>query len=159
MLLLLLTCGTTSLPAMTWNDFRNDRTLTPENLIRKFANFKFKLFDAVQSRDTFLSTQIGDCDDFATLAADALREKGYTTKLVAVFTAKQAHVVCYVKEAGAYLDYNNRKKPSPLVPTDGSLADIARKVARSFGAPWCSVLEYTFKNGVKRAVATDFPQA
>ena len=62
---------------------------------------------------------------------------------------QQVHVVCYVKEAGAYLDYNYRKKPSPLVPTNGKLTDIATKVARSFHQPWVSVLQYTYQNGVK----------
>ncbi|MDB6121894.1 MAG: hypothetical protein JWQ71_887, partial [Pedosphaera sp.] len=118
---------------------------------------KFKLFDEVQPRKVFLASQQGDCDDFATLAADVLHEKGYTTRLIAVFMEKQVHVVCYVKEVGAYLDYNNRKKPSPLVPTNGRLADIAGKVARSFHQPWMSVLEYTYKNGVKHTVMADFP--
>jgi hypothetical protein len=153
LLLLLSACPAR---AFTLAELLNDPKLTPVSLLHRFSTFKFKLFDEVQPRDTFLSTQAGDCDDFATLAADVLREKGYSTQLIAVFMEKQVHVVCYVKEIGAYLDYNNRKKPVPLVPTNGSLSDIATKVARTFHAPWVSALEYTFKEGIKRTVAADF---
>lgn len=142
--------------AMTLNELRGDAKLTPESLARRFANFKFKLFDQVQPREVFLSTQTGDCDDFATLAADVLREKGYSTRLIAVFMEKQAHVVCYVKETGAYLDYNNRGKAVPLVSTDGHLSDVADKVAKSFHAAWSGVMEYTFKDGVKKVVRMEF---
>jgi hypothetical protein len=145
------------LHAMTLNDLRRDASLTPESLIRRFANFKFKLIDGVQPHSDFLASQTGDCDDFATLAADVLREKGYSTHLIAVFMEKQVHVVCYVTEAKAYLDYNNRKKASPLVPTSGALSDIAGKVAQSFHAPWRCVSEYTYNNGVQHTITTDFP--
>lgn len=145
------------LHAMTLNDLRQDAHLTPVSLIHRFGNFKFKLIDGVQPHSEFLASQTGDCDDFATLAADVLREKGYSTHLVVVFMEKQVHVVCYVAEAGAYLDYNNRKKASPLVPTNGALADIAGKVAQSFHASWRCVSEYTYKNGIQHTIATDFP--
>jgi hypothetical protein len=157
-LMLLLVVSTCSARAVTEGELRADPALTPESLLQRFANFKFRLFDEVQPRDTFLATQTGDCDDFATLAADVLHERGYSTHLIAVFMEKQVHVVCYVKEIGAYLDYNNRKKPAPLVPTNGSLSDIATKVARTFHAPWVTALEYTFKEGIKRTVAADFAQ-
>lgn len=146
------------LHAMTLNDLRQDAGLTPESLIRRFANFRFKLIDGVQPHSEFLASQTGDCDDFATLAADVLREKGYSTHLIAVFMERQVHVVCYVAEAKAYLDYNNRKQASPLVPTNGTLTDIAGKVARSFHAAWHCVFEYTYKNGIQHTIATDFPQ-
>jgi hypothetical protein len=154
----LLILGAHPLHAMTTAELQNDSKLTPESLLHRFAGFDFKLFDEVQPRDVFLSTQTGDCDDFATLAADVLRQKGYTTHLIAVFMAKQTHVVCYVKEAGAYLDYNNRRKASPLVPTSGTLQDIAGKVARSFRTRWSSVMEFTFEHGIRKAGAMDFPQ-
>ncbi len=158
LILFWLAVSVSSLHAMTLNDLRHDASLTPESLIRRFANFKFKLIDGVQPRSEFLGSQTGDCDDFATLAADVLHEKGYRTHLVSVFMEKQVHVVCYVAEAGAYLDYNNRKKASPLVPTNGALADIAGKVAQSFRAAWRCASEYTYKNGVQHTIATDFPQ-
>ncbi|MDB6108973.1 MAG: hypothetical protein JWR69_723 [Pedosphaera sp.] len=154
----LLINGAQQLHALTLPELQHDRHLTPESLLHRFSGFEFKLFDEVQPRDKFLATQTGDCDDFATLAAEVLRQKGYTTRLIAVFMTQQTHVVCYVKEAGAYLDYNNRKKASPLVPTSGALPDIAAKVARSFRTPWTSVMEFTFEHGIRKAGAMDFPQ-
>lgn len=142
--------------AFTTKDLLADTKLTPEGFIRKFAKFKFKLIDGVQPREEFLASQTGDCDDFATLAADVLAERGYRTHLVAVFMERQVHVVCYVAEAKAYLDYNNRSLASPLVATDGGLPDIAGKVAKSFHSAWRCVSEYTFKNGVQRTVKTEF---
>jgi hypothetical protein len=153
---LCLFCLVPSAKAMTLRELRADGQLTPERLLRRFAHFKFKLFDGVQPRAQFLAAEAGDCDDFATLAADVLREKGYHTRLIAVFMPTQVHVVCHVAEAKAYLDYNNRRQASPLVPTDGSLADIAGKVARSFHTTWRCVSEYTFKNGLQHTVQTDF---
>ncbi|HZQ47043.1 MAG TPA: hypothetical protein VFC07_08530 [Verrucomicrobiae bacterium] len=157
--ILWLACGASPSHAMTLRDLFQDPSLTPESLIRRFANFKFKLIDGVQPRPVFLASQTGDCDDFATLAADVLRAKGYTPHLVAVFMAKQTHVVCYVAETGVYLDYNNRGKAVPLVPTNGRLADIANKVALSFHSTWRCVSEYTSKNGIQRTISTEFPQS
>jgi hypothetical protein len=155
-LLLVVICGSPMVQATTLKDLEGQTKLTPEGLLRKFANFKFKLFDGVQPREQFLATQTGDCDDFATLAADLLGEHGYTTHLVAVTMEQQVHVVCYVAEANAYLDYNNRKLTAPLVPTNGRLADIAGKVARSFHSTWRCASEYIFKDGVQHMVKTDF---
>jgi hypothetical protein len=148
--------GVGPLNALTLTELKADVRLTPEALLRRFAQFKFKLFDGVQPREKFLASEKGDCDDFATLAADVLREKGYHTRLIAVFMPTQVHVVCAVTETKAYLDYNNRGLTSPLVPTDGSLADIAEKVARSFHTSWRCVSEYTVDKGVQQTLRTDF---
>lgn len=157
--LLFLACGATPVHAMTLRDLFRDASLTPESLIRRFANFKFKLIDGVQPPSEFLASQTGDCDDFATLAADVLSKKGYTPHLIAVFMEKQTHVVCYVPEVGAYLDYNNRGKTFPLAPTNGRLADIANKVALSFHSSWRCVSEYTSKHGIQHTISTEFPQS
>lgn len=141
---------------MTLKELQADAHLTPAALLRRFAPFKFKLSDQVQSPAVFLTSETGDCDDFATLAADVLREKGYGTHLIAVFMEQQVHVVCYVTEAKAYLDYNNRRQLFPLVPTNGSLADIAAKVAQSFHTTWRCVSEYTRQNGLQHTLRTDF---
>lgn len=142
--------------AFTVSELEADTHLTPASLLRRFADFKFKLCDGVQPRGQFLASQSGDCDDFAMLAADVLRKKGYHTRLIAVFMPLQTHVVCAVTEKKVYLDYNNRRLPSPLVPTDGSLRDIADKVARSFHTTWRCVSEYTLNHGVQRTLRTDF---
>ncbi len=157
LLLLLFLVAPRPSRAFTLADLQNDPTLTPGRLIQKFARFKFHLFQQLQPRGQFLATETGDCYDFASLAADVLRARGYTTRLIAVFMARQTHVVCYVKEARAYLDYNNRAKADPLVSSDGALADVAAKVARSFHSTWFNALEFTLRNGVRQPVKTAFP--
>jgi len=149
-----------SLPAqsLTLEELREDADLTPERLLRYFSDFKFKLGEQVQASDAFLSSKAGDCDDFATLAATVLREKGYTPRLIVVFMERQVHVVCYIVETKSYLDYNNRKLSSPSVPSDGTLADIAQKVARAFHAAWTCASEFAYKNGIRQTLWTDFPQ-
>ncbi len=149
--------GDGSAAAITLAELRADAKLTPERLMKYFAGFKFELGRTVQKPEAFLAAQAGDCDDFATLAADLLREKGYTTRLVAVFMPREVHVVCYVKETNGYLDYNCRRKPSPLVKCDGQLSAIALSVARSFRAQWRSVSEFTMKaDGATNFVMTEF---
>jgi hypothetical protein len=153
----LVLCGGGSATALTLAELRADSKLTPERLIQYFADFKFELGRTVQKPETFLAAQAGDCDDFATLAADLLREKGYTTRLVAVFMPNEVHVVCYVKETNGYLDYNCRRKPSPLVKCDGQLSAIALSVARSFRTQWRSVSEFAMEpDGGRRFLLTEF---
>jgi len=64
------------------------------------------------------------------------------------------HVVCYVEETGAYLDYNFRNSSTPLIKCGASTADIAESVARSYNLRWNSSSEFTFRSGVKRLVHT-----
>jgi len=142
--------------AVTLAELRADPKLTPERLMTQFADFKFELGREVRKPETFLANRSGDCDDFATLAADLLREKGYSTRLVVVYMPNDVHVVCYVAETNGYLDYNRRKQPSPLVKCKGELEAIADSVARSFRSPWRLAAEVTFRNGVRRFVSTVF---
>jgi transglutaminase-like putative cysteine protease len=142
--------------ALTLADLKADKHLTPERLIKYVADFDFEPGRAVRKAEDFLRSRRGDCDDFATLAADLLREKGYTTRLVAVFMAGEVHVVCYVAEVGGYLDYNRRKEQSPLVKCQSDLSSIGASVARSFRAEWVSASEYTFHNGQASFVLTEF---
>jgi hypothetical protein len=141
---------------VTLAELRADPKLTPERLMAYFADFKFELSRQVRQPETFLASRCGDCDDFATLAADLLREKGYSTRLVAVFMPHDVHVVCYVAESHCYLDYNRRKQASPLVKCEGDLAAIAASVAEYFRSPWRSASEFTFHNGVRQFVSTAF---
>jgi hypothetical protein len=141
---------------LTLTELRATPKLTPERLMSYFADFKFELGRQVRQPETFLAKHSGDCDDFATLAADLLREKGYSTRLVAVFMPHDVHVVCYVAETNSYLDYNRRKQASPLVKCDGDLAGVAASVAQSFRSPWRSASEFTFRNGVRHFVSTVF---
>jgi len=66
----------------------------------------------------------------------------------------ETHVVCYVPAMQSYLDYNNRSAQNPLVSSDGSLRDIADKVARSFGRDWLSAYEFSYRQKVKWLVNT-----
>jgi Transglutaminase-like superfamily len=141
---------------VTLDELRAEPNLTPERFIKHFADFKFALGRDVQKPEAFLKNQSGDCDDFATLAADVLRERGYTTRLVAIFMPHDVHVVCYVKETNSYLDYNCRKQISPLVKCDQELTAIAASVAASFRTQWRSASEYTFQDGVRKFVNTEF---
>jgi hypothetical protein len=142
--------------AVTLAELRAEPKLTPERFMTYFTDFKFELGRQVRSPETFLARRSGDCDDFATLAADVLREKGYSTRLVVVFMPHDVHVVCYVAETRSYLDYSRRQQPAPLVKCDEDLSAIAASVAQSFRSPWRSVSEFTFRNGVRRFVSTVF---
>ncbi len=142
--------------ALSLAELRADRGLTPERFMAYFADFKFELEREVRKPDVFLQSRSGDCDDFATLAANVLREKGYTTRLVVVFMPDTVHVVCYVAETKSYLDYNCRKNSSPLVKCDGNLSAIAGSIAASFRLPWQSVSEFTVQDGGRHFVMTEF---
>jgi len=142
--------------ALTLAELKAEEGLTPERFMQHFADFKFLLGRETQKPEVFLKNQAGDCDDFATLAANFLREKGYTTRLVVVYMPRDVHVVCYVAESNSYLDYNCRKKATPLVKCGGELSAIAASVAESFRSPWRSVSEFTFQNGTRKFVDTAF---
>jgi hypothetical protein len=143
-------------PAITLEELKADTHLTPERLIRSFADFKFEPGRTVREPDVFLQRRCGDCDDFATLAADLLRRRGYTTRLVAVFMPKEVHVVCYVAEIKGYLDYNRRQETSPVVNCNSDLSSVAGSVAESFHSQWLTVSEYAFRNGRADFVLTEF---
>jgi hypothetical protein len=139
---------------VTLEELRARPSLTPEQFAANFRNFEFVFHAEIQNPDVFLSTRSGDCDDYATLAATVLKEKGYTPRLVAIRMPGIVHVVCYIEEIHSYLDYNQRHRHSPLVKSSDSIAEIARKVAKSFGTPWSSASEFTFNGEAKVLVAT-----
>jgi hypothetical protein len=155
--LLILSLSTAS--SLTLDEIKAERNLTPDRFAKLFSDFQFKLSEEVQPPAVFLASKCGDCDDYATLAADVLAEKGYTTKLVVVFMPKSIHVVCYVAETKCYLDFNHRRSANPMTPSDGTLEDIANKVSGSFKASWHCVSEFVYQNGARKFIYTDFPQA
>ncbi|MBA4150225.1 MAG: hypothetical protein H0X66_19115 [Verrucomicrobia bacterium] len=144
----------TSVQALTVEQIRKMPDLTPEKFASLFSDFKFRFHDEVQDFQTFLSSKSGDCDDYATLAAEILSERGYTPRLIAVRMKGETHVVCYIQETGSYLDYNFRKDAKKLVPSSHVLTDIARSVADSFSKDWIATYEFTFskREKVKRLV-------
>lgn len=155
-LLALLVLGGARANAVTLAELSARPALTPEQFAAYFKDFEFVFHAEIQDPQVFLSTRSGDCDDYATLAATILREKGYTPRLIAVRMPGIVHVVCYIEESGAYLDYNRRHCRSQMIKSVDSLPEIARKVAKSFGAPWASASEFTFNGQAKMLVATVF---
>jgi len=146
----ILLLGTFSSSAVTLEQLRQDANLTPDRLIGYFRDFKFKLGEKIQSPEIFLAAQSGDCDDFASLAAEVLRERKYTTRLIAVFMDGQTHVICYVEEVKGFLDYNRRQDRMGIQSTNGDLEDMADKVAAFFRLPWRCVGEFTYQAGDRR---------
>jgi hypothetical protein len=150
-LVLTLFCAPTLFgQALTVRMLREHPDLTPGVFMAYFRDFSFKLGDQLQDPDLFLATRTGDCDDFASLAETLLREKNFTTKLVAIFMDGQTHVVCYVQEVQGYLDYNLRGRDIPLQPSSGQLEDIADQVSAYFRTPWRSVAEFESRAGIRR---------
>jgi hypothetical protein len=135
------------------------RDLTPERLIRSFAGFTFELSAQQQDPEAFLQRKRGDCDDFASLASRLLAARGYKTKLVVVMMEQQTHVVCYVKEARGFLDFNHRADAHPIIASDGSLEDIAEKVAGDFHSRWQTASAFRYNNELPVYLETVFPSA
>lgn len=140
------------------SDLENEPKLTPGHFADLFEYFTFQYFDYVQPPDVFLQTRTGDCDDYAILADHVLRFHRYTTRLIRVDLAgaRISHAVCYVTEAKAYLDYNNREYFRNLTRKGPRIRDIATSVAASFGKNWTSATEYTYtyEEGRTHAVMT-----
>lgn len=145
--------------AITIEELRCDPKMSPDRFASHFKNFKYEFRAAVQTPEEFLATECGDCDDYATLAATILKEKGFTPRLVAVRMKKLVHVVCYVEETKTILDFNHRKNPSRARTSGYSLAEIATSIGRDFKEPWTSASEFTFEKGAKRLVATVVPRS
>jgi hypothetical protein len=141
------------------NDLLNQKDLTPEGLAHVFADFAFQIRPQVQEPETFLQRKCGDCADYSNLASDVLTHHGYTTKLVVVMMSHQTHVVCYVKEAGGFLDYNHRADTHPVIASDGSLEDIAGKVAGDFRSPWRMASAFRYRGGSPVYLDSVFPTA
>ena len=135
-------------------DIRNTPDLTPAKLAAYFSDFEFKFRSEVQSPKVFLATRSGDCDDFSTLAAAVLREKGFTPRLITVRMPGVVHVVCYVEETRSYLDYNYRGCLDRTVSSGSEIESIAKSVAKSYELEWTSASEFTYEDRGKRLVRT-----
>jgi hypothetical protein len=133
--------------------------LTPEKLLRFFSGFSFELSAEPQDSEIFLQRKRGDCDDFASLANRLLTLRGYTTKLVVVMMQQQTHVVCYVKEARGFLDFNHRRDERPVVECSGALEDIADKVAGDFRSHWMMASEFKYEKNLPVYLDVVFPSA
>ena len=143
-----------SAAALSLEELRNAKDLTPPRFAGYFRDFSFSFRKDVQRADAFLATKNGDCDDYSILAAAILRERGYTPRLISVRMPGVTHVVCYIEETRSYLDYNFRGYTVAIGASDNVLEKIAVNVARSYGVGWSSVSEFTYSSGVKRLVQT-----
>lgn len=129
--------------------------LTPKKFSRMFTDFKFELFHHVQMPNDFLRAKKGDCDDYACLADEVLKPKGFETRLIHIrLVGMISHAVCYITEDGAYLDYNNRNVFFTMTRSEPSLRKIAAKVARSLNANWTSAFEFEFSYADQRKTIT-----
>jgi hypothetical protein len=139
------------------NDLLVQKDLTPEGLAHVIADFAFELAPQVQAPEIFLQRKKGDCADYANLASLVLSHRGYNTKMVVVMMSNQTHVVCYVKEAGGFLDYNYRADSHPVIASDGTLEDIAGKVAGYFRSPWHMASAFRYQDGSAVYLDSVFP--
>jgi hypothetical protein len=139
---------------LTLEDLRKEANLTPKKFASYFSGFKYEYNEEVQPPEQFLATRTGDCDDYATLAALVLGEKGYHPHLVTVRMPGLVHVICYIEETKGYLDFNARDYLIHIVSCKSGLADIARQVARSFDANWTTASEFLFEEGLKQMLQT-----
>ena len=143
---------------ITLEELRKTPDLTPARFAAHFSGFEFRFRKQVQAPEVFLARRSGDCDDFSTLAAMVLREKGYTPRLITVRMPGVVHVVCYIEETRAYLDYNHRSSAEGMVRSKPEMEAIAASVAKSYGLTWSSATEFTYEGGLKRLVRTVAPR-
>jgi hypothetical protein len=148
--------GESGVPVLSLEQLADDPQLTPERLMRHVADFGFRLGEGVQAPRAFLTYRAGDCDDFATLAAEVLRRRGYTTHLVVVHLERDVHVVCYVDEIRGYLDYNRRRERQPVVVCNDKLDEVAQKVAASLRESWRTASEFVYESGRPKYLQTIF---
>ncbi len=150
----------------TLEELDRERAMNAHQFANLFELFHYSYYPYVQQVEDFLENQAGDCDDYAVLADHVLAGKGYHTRLVRVALAGSdiSHVICYVNENKAYLDYNNRKYAVNLERSGPTLRQIAAKVADSFEKNWTSATEYSFtyagyhKTTHYTVVKTDSPE-
>jgi hypothetical protein len=143
------------LPAVMLSELLNDPKMNPKKFASLFEDFEYEFHSEIQRPDTFLLMKRGDCDDYAILADLVLKRKGFGTRLIQVRLAGQIdHAVCYVTEASAYLDYNNRAVFFTLARSGASLRTIATKVADSLEVNWTSAFEFNFAGNQKELLAT-----
>ncbi len=93
--------------------------------------------------------------DYAILADQVLKPKGYPTRLIAVRMPGLAYqAVCYVTPEKAYLHYDDRTYCMNLEGSGPTIREIATRVSSSLKENWTSASEFTYTDGVKQMMAT-----
>lgn len=151
--------------ALTVFDLLTEPGLTPKKFAAKFERFEYEFDPFVQPAEVFLRREIGDCDDYAILADNILKQRGFQTRIIHIrLVGRVAHAVCYVDDAKAFLDFNNRRYFRNLERSGRRLREIADEVASSFKGNWTSVSEFTYdykegkKHFARTVVKTDPPE-
>ncbi len=135
------------LHALTLDELTNDPHLTPKRYASHFSNFEYQYHEELQIVKVFLLTESGDCKDYAILADQVLRPKGYDTKLIEVrMPGSLSHVVCYVIQEKGYLDYNNRSYFNKIVHCGPTIRQVAGSVSKSFKGNWTSASEFIHRD-------------
>ena len=157
--LALLLSSISPVSALSIAELRQAKDLTPKTFANYFSEFEFKFHEEVQGYDTFLSSGSGDCDDYSTVAAEVLKPRGFTPRLIAVRMKGETHVICYINEVKGYLDYNCRKDAQKIVPCSPKITEIAKSVAKSFDKDWIATYEFSYSatENVKRLVDRVIP--
>ena len=137
---------------LTMDELRAIPNLTPRKFVRQFSEFRYEHTGETQLPGMFLLREAGDASDFALVASMVFAEKGYHPRLISVRMNHLSYVVCYLPETRSFIDFNNRSIFFNTTTSDGSLADVARKVARSFGRDWNLAEEFTFVDESRNTV-------
>lgn len=143
--------------AVTLDELLADRQMNAKRFAAHFEKFEYEFSAPVQPAEVFLANRRGDCDDYAILGDYVLNRHNFGTRLIRInLVGRVAHGVCYVTEAKAYLDFNNRRYIRTLQRSGATIREIATEVAKAFESNWTSASEYTYDYGEdkKRFVAT-----
>ena len=138
---------------VTMEELRRIPNLTPQKFARRFSEFLYEHNPETQTPATFLARETGDCDDFTLVASIIFTEKGYHPRLIEVQMNKLTHSICYFPETHSYIDYSDRSYLFTATASDGTLRDIASKVAKTLRCDWTSVAEFSFADGIKERIA------
>ena len=95
---------------------------------------------------------------YVAAAAQALWQREFAPRLIAVrCPGLRDHIVCYVPEEGAYIDYDEPTSIVRLEPSGPTLREIANNIADLLSLDWTSASEFTVSpDGLKSIFATVF---
>ncbi|MFC1517370.1 transglutaminase-like domain-containing protein [Candidatus Margulisiibacteriota bacterium] len=103
--------------------------------------------DEFRAPQTTFGLRYGDCDDYALFAEYVLKEHGYETEIISVFSATKGHTVCVWKD--------NNKKYNHLSNSDLRKISVKKleKIAEDVYADWKVYSIYPSNQGIVRTGA------
>jgi hypothetical protein len=131
-------------------------SLTPETTLEKaFMPALEAIRDPNPTDGTLRYYRIYMAPGYVILADQVLRAQGYDTRLIAVRCAGSTHIVCYINEEAAYLDYNSTTHLVKLETSGPTIREVANNVAAALQQSWTSASEFRVAaDGTKRLFAT-----